>query len=110
MTSSPLQVAEAVAEHEMRTEQGQHAAPRGPGQAVGLVHADAARPQRPQGLAAAFSAATRRDQDDAERAVEHTEAPPHLTQLSREALQGKTVNFKSASKSAPDKSSAGIKK
>lgn len=57
MMSSVLQAAEAVAEQEVSLEQGQDGAPWGPGQAVRLVHTHAARPQHPQGVAAAFPTA-----------------------------------------------------
>lgn len=75
------------------SEQGQDGAPWGPRQAVRLIHSHSMGPQHLQGAAAAFPAATRCDQDDAERAVEHAEALPHLSQLSRETLQRKNVNY-----------------
>lgn len=87
MMSSILQAAEAVTEQEVRPEEGQDGAMGGPGQAVRLVHAHSTGPQRPQGLATAVPAATRRHQDDAERAAEHADPLLHLAQLSRETLQ-----------------------
>lgn len=93
MASSLLQATEAVAEQEVRSEQRQDRSPRGPSEAVRLVYADAAGPQRPQGGAAAFPAASHRHQDDAEGTVERAKPPPHLTELSQEGLQKKEVNI-----------------
>lgn len=84
--SSLLQV--AIAEQEMRSDQGQHGGPGRPGQTVRLVQADALRPQRLQRGAAAFSATVCRHHDEAERAVDCAEPPPHLAEPSRQTLQG----------------------
>lgn len=80
MMSSVFQVNDAVAQQEVRSQQRQDGAPRGPGQTVRLVHAQAAGPQRLQGHAAALAAAAGRHQDDAEGAARHAEPPPHLAE------------------------------
>ena len=92
MMASLLQVTEAVAEQEVRSDQGQNGAPRCPSQAVCLIHTNALGPQCEQGGGAALPASTCRHQVHAQRAVEHAEPLPHLTQLSRETLQRKKVN------------------